>query len=476
MSRRIAALALLATLAGCNVPKVETQVAPLTGPSLGLGETPGPVIADRWWEALGDAQFDRIMADALAGSPTLEQALARIRLAEAQVETRRADGRPQVALGAQEQYSRLSDKYIIPPPYGGSERFVGSALANFSWQIDFWGRQAAIVSQARASARATALDAAAARLALTGSVAQAYVEMVRAERLAAIAADFVTSRQRSLGLVRSRIRNGLASDFDARAAETLLTEAEQARIRALGARETMVHALAALAGRGADYYPTIQPATLRLDTAIPLPATLPADLLGRRPDVLAGLARIDAATAGRKVARTAYYPNIDLLGNAGFQAIGLASLATGGAFTAALGPSLHLPIFDGGKLRADYTGSVAQLDIATADYNGIVVRAVRDAADAISQVRTAAADAAQQARLVATLQDVVRLDQRRTGSGLGSQLDILASGTRLLDAQQGATNIAADGIIRRVQLIVALGGGFQPPELVASATPTEARR
>lgn len=486
MSRRIAAVALAAALAACSVPHVETQVAPLSGPSLGLGSNAGPVIADRWWTALGDAQLDRIMTDALAGSPTLEQALARVRVANAQVDTRRADGRPQVELGVQEQYTRLSGKYIIPPPYGGTNRFVGSGLANFSWQLDFWGRQAAIVAQARASAQATALDAAAARLALTGSVAQAYVELVRAERLAAIAGEFVTSRQRTVGLVRSRIRNGLASNFDARAAEALLTEAEQARIRALGARETVVHALAALAGRGADYYPTIQRATLDLATPVALPATLPADLLGRRPDVLAGLARIDAAASGRKVARTAYYPNIDLLGNAGFQSIGLGSLLTGGAFTWALGPSLRLPIFAGGRLRADYTGSVAQLDLATADYNETVVRAVRDAADAISQVRTADADAAGQARLVATLQDTVRLDERRTSSGLGSQLDILASGTRLLDARQAATNIAADGIIRRVQLIVALGGGFQPTEVAAAslspamtrtpATPTEAAR
>lgn len=468
MTRRLASMALAALLAACSVPHVETRVAPLTGPSLGLGAAAGPELADHWWIALRDPQLDRIMGDALVGSPTLEQALARIRLAEAQVDVRRADGRPQVGLNAQDQYSRLSGKYIIPPPYGGSERFVGSALADFRWSLDFWGRQAAVVAQARSSAQAAGLDGAAARIALTASVAQTYVELVRAERLAAIAGEFVTSRQQSLRLVQSRIRNGLASNFDARAAEALLTEAGQARIRALSARETMVHALAALAGRGADYYATVGPATLDLAATLPLPGTLPADLLGRRADVLAGLARIDAAAAGRKVARTAYYPSIDLLGNAGFQAIGLGALASGGAFTAALGPSLHLPIFDGGRLRADYTGSVAQLDLATADYNETVLRAVREAADAVSQVRAAEADAAEQSRLVTNLQDVVRLDQRRTSSGLGSQLDVLASGTRLLDARQAAANIAADSAIRRVQLIVALGGGFQPAT-VASA-------
>ena len=469
-----------AALASCAPNNIRPELTPLPATTLGLGDAAGPVIADNWWTALGDPQLDRIMADALAGSPTLSQALARVRLADAAVTGRRAEGRPQVDLSSQEQRTRLSGNYIIPPPYGGSDRWVGSTLGEFRLNLDFWGRQAAVVEQARGSARAAAIDVGAARLALTANVAQAYVELVRAERLAAIADEFVTSRQRSVSLVQSRIRNQLASNFDIRAAETLLIEAQQARLRAQGQREVVVHALAALAGRGADYYPTIQAARINLDAALPLPTALPADLLGRRPDLLAGLARIDAAAAGRKVARASYYPNIDLLGNAGFQAIGLGSLLTGGAFTWAVGPSLRLPIFDGGRLRSDYQRATADLDIATADYNESVLRAVRDAADAIAQVRTSNADAAEQARLLATLQDVVRLDQRRTSSGLGSQLDILASGTRLLDARQAATNIAADGIIRRVQLIVALGGGFQPDSVATAAahtqTPTEAAR
>ena len=479
MNFRIAAAGVLATaLASCAPNSIRPELTPLPAAAVGLGDTAGPVIADTWWTALGDPQLDRIMGDALASSPTLSQSLARVRLAEAAVSGRRAESRPQVSFDGQEQRTRLSAKYIIPPPYGGTDRWVGSVLGQLSWNLDFWGRQAAIVEQARGSARAASIDVAAARLALTGSVAQTYVELVRAERLATIADDFLASRQRSVGLVQSRIRNQLASNFDVRAAETLLIEAQQAQLRARGQREVVVHALAALAGRGADYYPTIQPADIDLDATLPLPTTLPADLLGRRPDVLAGLARIDAATSGRKVARTAYYPNINLLGNAGFQSIGLGALLTGGAFTWGIGPSLHLPIFDGGKLRSDYQSATAELDIATADYNEMVLRAIRDAADAISQVRTASADETEQTRLVATLQDVVRLDQRRTSSGLGSQLDVLASGTRLLDAQQAATNIAADGIIRRVQLIVALGGGFQPGGVATAATtlPTEARR
>lgn len=476
MTRVPAAALLAALLASCAAPGIHPEVAPLTERSVGLGTAAGPTVDAAWWTTFGDSQLDRIMADALADSPTLAAALARIRIADAAVAGRRAEQLPQIDIDAQEQRTRLSDKYIIPPPYGGSTRWVGTAQANFSWTIDFWGRQAAMVAQARSTSRAAALDADAARLALVGSVAQTYVELVRAEQLADIAGSFVTARERNVALVRSRIKNQLASDFDARAAETLLSEARQARLRALGQRETVVHALAALAGRGADYYPTIGRARLSLATALPLPTTLPADLLGRRPDLLAGLARVDAAAAGRTVARTAYYPNVDLLALIGSQAIGLGALFTGGALTYGGGPSIHLPIFEGGRLRADYAGAIGQLDAATADYNDAVLRAVRDAADAISLVRTADADAAEQARLLGSLEDVVRLDRVRTGAGLGSQLDILDAGTRVLSAEQASTNIAADGVVRRIQLLVAIGGGFDPEHRVtADATPTRVR-
>ncbi len=467
-------LATVSILVASCAPNLRPEMTPVAPASLGLGTSTGPIIADNWWTALGDPQFDRIVADALDASPTLSAALARVRVAQAEVAGRRADRLPSATIDAQEQRTRLSDKYIIPPPYGGSSRWVGTAQLNLNWTIDFWGRQAALVAQSRGTARAAALDAAAARLALTASVAQTYIELARAEQLATIANDFVASRQETLKLVRSRIRHELASRYDERAAEALLVEAEQAQLRAAGQREVLVHALAALAGRGADYYPSIGPARLNFAAALPLPETLPADLLARRPDLLAGLARVDAAAAGRKVARAAFYPNVNLLGLAGFQALGLGALVSGGALTYGAGPSVHIPIFEGGRLRADYAGATSQYDVATADYNEAVLRAVRDASDAISQVRTTTADAAEQVRLVGALQDVVRLDQRRTASGLASQLDILASGTRLLDARQAAVNLAADGILRRVQLVVAVGGGFTPAPNLALAPNTAA--
>jgi NodT family efflux transporter outer membrane factor (OMF) lipoprotein len=450
-------------LSGCAaVPKLTSVGQPLAAADVGLQPGAGISIAPEWWTAMGDDQLDRLMSDALSGNPTLAEAQARLHMAQASIAANRAGLLPQASVDADEERQRFSEKYIIPPPYGGSNQWVGTAQANLSWSLDLAGRQKALVDQARAEAGAVALDGAAARVTIAGAVAQAYVDLIRADRQIVIAKDFRASREESLRLAQSRVRNQLASNFDIRAAETLLAEARQAQVRAEGDRTLIVHALAALAGRGLDYYAGIGPATLTFDRVMPVPDALPADLLGRRPDLLAALARIDAANAGRRVARADYYPNVDLKAFVGAQALGLGALFTGGALTYGGGPAIHLPLFEGGRLKAGYAGATAQVELAIAQYNRQVLGAVRETADALSAIQTAQADAAEQRQILASLNDTVRLDQTRLRTGLGSQLDTIASAERLLQAGQAQVNIDADGATRRIQLVVAMGGGFAP--------------
>jgi outer membrane protein TolC len=200
-----------------------------------------------------------------------------------------------------------------------------------------------------------------------------------------------------------------------------------------------------------------------------VPDALPADLLGRRPDLLAGQARIDAAAAGRQVARTDFLPNVNIQALAGFAALGLGHFFDPGARTYGAGPAIHLPIFDGGRLRAQYRGATADLDRAVADYDDAVLGAVRDAADALSLVRTADRDLSDQRRIVAGLRETARLDQVRVSTGLGSRLDTIESGFRLLEAEQALAALQADALTRRIQLIAALGGGFDPNQPLAAA-------
>lgn len=472
---RTAGLAALTALllAGCaTVPHDPPQVAQLQPATLGL-DAVTPVIDANWWTAFGDPQLDRLIAMGLSDSPTLESALARVRAAEAMVDVRHASQLPQVTVDGQSTYQRFPEKYIYPPPYAGAAWPITQVQANLSWNLDLFGREKAMVAGARASAQAARLDVAAARLTLSTSIAQTYVGLARAERLIQVANGFVTTRQQALRYVQSRLKHQLASQFELRQAETLLAEAEQAQTRAQGQRDLLVHALAALAGRGADFYPQITAPTLALDTPPTVPDLLPADLLGRRPDLLAGQSRIDAAAAGRQVARTDFLPNVSIQALAGFAALGLGNFFDPGARTYGAGPAIHLPIFEGGKLKAQYRGATADLDAAVAGYNEAVLGAIRDASDALTLVRTADKDLGDQSRIVAGLRETARLDQVRVSTGLGSRLDTIDSGFRLLEAEQALAGLQSDALTRRIQLIAALGGGFDPNQPLVAA-PVEA--
>ena len=451
-------------LSGCAIPASPPAVAPIAPAALGLGSASTPLVAGDWWKQFGDPQLDRLVADATAGNPDLDTALARVRQAEAVMSARRAEDGVNVGFDGSVQAARLSGRYTIPPPFAGTLRTVGQAQANLAWNLDLFGRQRAAIEAARESTRAAGLDLAAARLAIAGSVVQTYIDLARAERVAALASRTIATRQESLRLVRVRISNRLASELDATASETLVAQARGALVRAEGARALAANALAALAGRGTDYAAAIAPARVDLDAAVPVPAVLPADLLSRRADIAAAETRIAAAAAGRQVARRAFYPNVNLAAFAGLQAIGLGNLLSLDAGTAGAGPAIHLPLFDNGRLRADLAGATAALDLATADYNQRVIGAVREAADPIALTGNLIEQRARSSEVVRGFVETDRLNAVRVNSGLSSRLDLIDNDVRLLDAQLADANLAADAARQRVALLLALGGGFSPDQ------------
>ncbi|HEY8948390.1 MAG TPA: efflux transporter outer membrane subunit [Rhizomicrobium sp.] len=459
MKRLLAALLATALLAGCvDAPSTTPSQTALKPQSLGLSAAPTPAIADAWWTAFGDPQLDALVDQALAGSPTLQIALARMREAQAQLSVSRAATYPQLTLDGQEQRTHFSSNYIIPPPYAGTMRWYGQVQANLSWSLDLFGKQAAEVDAARSSAEAAWLDAEAARLALAGTVTQAYIALERAYLLADVADETVKQREGVLHLTAGRVDSGLDSKASDEQAKALLAIAKEDQIRARAVKELAVHQIAALIGRGADAYNISRP-NLNRD-ALALPAILPADLLARRADIAAAEARIGAATSGRQAAHQAFYPDIDLVGAAGFAAIGLSTLFNGSSGQYGLGPAIHLPIFDAGELRAKYAGATAQLDEAVASYNGSVVGAVKQAADAITDLQSLEGQAAQQGEALRASNASFDLATRRYRSGLSPQLNVLNAEDVLIQAKRQDASISSDLLSARVSLLMAMGGGF----------------
>ena len=464
--RRLIPLLAATALSACAIPDSPPLLTPRAAPDLAL-TGPGVQLAPEWWRAIGDPQLDRIMADALSRNPSLDAAGARVRQAIAELSRQDANLGPEVNLDAQAQEARISGLYTIPPPFAGSVRFLGTAQAGLNWNLDLFGRQKAAIAQASAAQYATQYDLAAARLMIAGAVVQSYAEVARAERRAALARDTIATRERSLALVRARVRNRLASELDVQASGTLLAQARLALVQAEAARVLAANALAALAGQGPGYAAGIGPTALKPDAALPVPAAVPADLLARRADVAAAQARVAAASAGRQVARRAFYPNINLTALAGLQAVGIGNFFDPEAGTLGAGAAFHLPIFDNGRLRADLAGATAAVDVATASYNDTVVTAAREVADAIARVRAADAARVRQGEVVAGFAETNRLNGVRVRAGLDSRLDLIDNDVRLLDAQLAAANLSIDALAARAQLAVALGGGFAPPQEIA---------
>lgn len=461
-SRTSALLLGLATaLSGCvTPPKTEPQVQSIAGESVGLGTTVAPAVTDRWWEQYGDPQFDQLVTTALERNPNLQQTLARVRAAQSQVELTTAQRTPGVSLNGAETYSRWPEQYIYPPPYGGGTYWSGQLLANLSWDLDFWGRQAALIDQAKATVAAAQLDSAAAQLATTVALSQTYLDLNRAIARADIAKQSLAQRQRILEITRKRIDAGLDTNVELREAESAVPQAELARLQAEAAREVAVHRLAALTGEGADAYQRIGKPTLNLEAALSIPTELPADLLGRRPDVLAARARVEAATSERAAARASFYPNVNLSAFAGFQAIGLENLFKTNNRTYGIGPAISLPLFESHRLKSQFNAATAMQDDAVSSYNGVVLSAVQQVADQLSQVNYSAQQLQQARATLVAAEEAYRLAQKRYEAGLANYLSVLTTETQVLNARTTFVDILHQQALARVSLLLAVGGNF----------------
>lgn len=454
-------LGIAVILAGCATPpKTEPQLQPLADATAGLGTNAAPTVEERWWQQYGDPQFDQLVTAALEHNSSLQQTLARVRTAQAQVQLTSGQLKPSFTLNGQEQRSRLPEQYLIPPPFGGGTYWSGQVLANLSWDLDFWGKQAAIIDQARASEKAAQLDAAAARLATTAALSQTYLDLNRAIALADIAQQSLLQRQRILDITRKRIGAGLDTNVELREAESAVPQAELARLQAEAAREVAIHRLAALIGEGTQAYERIGKPTLNLEAALTIPNDLPADLLGRRPDILAARARVDAATSQRAAARASFYPNINLSAFAGFQAIGLDNLLKADNRTYGIGPAISLPLFDSQRLKSQFNAATALQDEAVGAYNDAVLSAVQQVADQLSQVNYSALQLQQARSTLTAAEEAYRLAQKRYEAGLANYLSVLTTETQVLNARTTFVDILHQQAFARVSLLLAIGGNF----------------
>jgi NodT family efflux transporter outer membrane factor (OMF) lipoprotein len=456
-------------LTGCATPgNVHPTAQTIAPAAVGLNGTAPTTVSDRWWQAFNDPQLNALIDRALADNPSLKAAAARVQKASAAAQAVGAADRPQVGVNANTQTSRFPEHGLYPPPYAGSTYSQGTLQLEGSWELDFFGRNAQALQAALGAQRAAEADAAAARVMLAANVARTYFQLARLQEQRDVAQHLLQDRGETLKLIRQRVQAGIDTNVELRQGEGALPELRQ-QVEALDEQSALArHALAALTAQAPNALDTLAP-RLQPVQAVPLPASLPADLIGRRPDVAAARERIEAATHDLQSARAAFYPSVNLIAFAGFNSFGLDQLLNWGSRTYGVGPAVHLPIFDAGRLRANYRGKAADVDAAVEAYNSALLDAVRDVADQVSSLQSIERQQREQAQAQQAAESAYQLSLQRYQAGLGTYLTVLTAESNVLNQRRAAADLKARALDVQVALARALGGGYAAPAPMQTA-------
>ncbi len=460
---------LAALLAGCaSMHGLQPQGAPAEPDRLatqrslaGVALTPAAWPRSDWWKALGDPQLDALIDEALAGSPTLAAADARVRLALAQAGGQ--DAARKAKVNAQAEYSGIRiPATVAPEPFGGHYLGVDLLSLSVGYAPDLWGGKRATWEAAVDQAHAAQVDAQAARLGLSTNIAQAYVELAHASALTDLAHGELERSRNTQKLSAQRVKAGIDNSIQLRQADAAVAAAQRG-VEAAQEQAALIRAmLAALVGQGPDRGLQIarpQPLTV---AALELPSDLPSDLLARRPDIVAARWRVEAAERGIKAAKAQFYPSVNLSAAVGLASMGLSDLFTLPSRYMQVGPAISMPIFDGGRLRSSLAERDASYDVAVALYDQTLVDALHQVAEQVITLRAIDVQVATQQQALDAALSAYDLGQKRYRSGVSAYLDVLSVQQPLLRAQQGLADLHAQRAIASVRLVQALGGGFQP--------------
>lgn len=425
-----------------------------------------------WWKRLGDGQLDGLIDEALRDSPDMQIASARAHQATAAAGAANAARMPTLNAEADVTRSRLS-RSQDPTGQGGRYDTVRDMGLTFSYTFDLWGGQRDAWEAALGEARAAEVDAQAASLTLAADVARAYSNLGHAYSVRDLSNDDLQRTRKMLDLSKQRLQAGIDSQYQYQQTESLEASSQEQLINAEKQLKSAHIALAVLLGKGPDRGVEIARPNILSPAAVALPSTLPAELLGRRPDIVAARWRVEAASKNIAAAKTRFYPNLNLTAAAGTQSLlGDALFGSASRFMN-IAPAISLPIFDGGRLRAGLDAEDANYDLAVAQYNKTLVAALGDVSDTLAQLSAMGQQISTQKRAADIAQDSYNSGLQRYESGVGNYLDVLSIEQQLLQAQRQLADLNAEQIDLSIQLMQALGGGFEPGN-TASAVPSQA--
>jgi NodT family efflux transporter outer membrane factor (OMF) lipoprotein len=452
-------------IAGCaSYSGVDPRSSLADPATLAAGETlaaqelaPWPEL--EWWKRFGDPQLDALVAEGLAGSPGIRLARARVDQALAAAQVARAPLGPQASADGSVNRQRFSENYIFPPPIGGSTYTTTQLALNARYELDFWGKNRSAYAAALGRSRAAQAEAFAARLALSAAIAGTYVQLARSYEQLDIAQRTLNDRQQVQSLTSGRVKAGLDSRLELKQIETSIPAARARIAQTQEEIELARNQLAALLGKGPDRGLAVARPALRV-AAVALPSRVPAELLGRRPDIVASRMRAEAAASDIASAKAQFYPDINLAALVGVQSVNLSRLLEAGSAIPSATAAISLPILDSGRLRGALAQRNAEYDAAVEQYNQALSDALREVVDQLTAMRSVQAQRVEADAAVASAEEAYQIAFARYKAGLGSLLSLIVVEQQVLDQLQLRAEVHSRELALSINLIRALGGGF----------------
>lgn len=417
------------------------------------------LIKGNWWEIFGDPELNRLEELVNVNNQNIKQAEAQFRQARAFVAANHANYYP--AIGSSPSINQSDVGKNRGGAGGTSQSF--SLPATATWEPDLWGRVRLSVENAVDNAQVSAADLENLRLSAQALLASDYFALAAQDMQQAILRDTIDAYEKNLQLTINRFNGGVASKSDVTLAQTQLAGARAENTETRIARSQFEHAIAILTGQ--------PPASLSIgDSKIagpppPIPVAVPSQLLERRPDIAANERLVAAANANVGIAETAYYPTLTLSASAGLLSTNLANLFTYASRSWSAGPAVSQTLFDFGRRGAQLEGTRAAYDATVAAYRQTVLSAFQEVEDDLSSLRYLSEEAVQQQEAVVAAQQALALETDRYRAGTDSYLNVITTQTIALNDEQTAISILQRRMSAAVDLVKALGGGWDASTL-----------
>ncbi len=425
----------------------------------------------QWWTVFGDATLDGLEARALRDNPGVKAAAQRLLQAQAQLGVVRAGQAPNLSVSAGISNSRTSAETSQGIALGGRsiEGNNFSVGASLSYELDLWGRVRRVVEASDAQALAAQDDRDGVILLLSSQVAANYWQLRGLDTELGILRGALAARREAQELVEARFKAGLSNELDVSRARIERANAEADLHEVQRQRNAVEHALATLVGASPSAPLLASAPAAQLPQPPSIPVGLPASLVGQRPDLAASVAQLKSANAQVGVAEGAFYPSLSLTSNFGYASEHLRDLASGGARQFSFGPlALSLPVFDGGRNRANLALSKARYEEAVANHETRLLTALREVEDALSDVQQRQQQGEVQAQSQQAAARALLVAQARYERGVSTYLDVTDAQRNSLTADRAAAQIRTQRLLATVAVARALGGGWEQGEPLAT--------